>query len=108
MDLRNYYQQLREVMAGIADEHVVVISNATSDGGKAGVYTEVTREVAARLVVETRARLATAEEAAAYRTNMRDAQQQSEQAAAAARVRLTVISDSELRALRERARPLKG
>nr|AEQ20625.1 hypothetical protein [uncultured bacterium CSLF43] len=108
MDLRAYYQELRQTMADIADEHVVVISNATSDGGKADVRTEVTRGIAARLVVERRARLATAEEAETYRSELREAKQRYEQEAAAARVQVTVISDAELRGLRERARLPKG
>jgi hypothetical protein len=108
VDLRAYYQQLRETEAAITDEFVVIISNATPDGGKPGVRTEVTRGVAARMVVESRARLATAEESKEYRAELRDIKQRLDDAAAAARVQVTVISDAELRALRERARPLKG
>jgi hypothetical protein len=108
MDLRGYYQELRQTVASIADEHVVVISNATPDGGKAGVKTEVTREIAGRMIVERRARLAPADEAEAYRSELREGKQKADQEAAAARVQVTVISDAELRGLRERARPLKG
>lgn len=108
MDLRNYYQQLRQTEAGIAEEFVIVVSNATADGGKAGVRTEVVRAVAARLIVEGRARLATAEESESYRTHLREIRQRAEQEAAAARVQVTVISDSELRGLRERVKQPKG
>ena len=108
MDLRAYYQRLRETEASIEDEFVVVVSNATSDGGKAGIQTEVRRPVAARLIVEGRARLAAAEESRVYRTELREAKQRADDAAAAARLQVTVISDTELRGLRERARPSKG
>lgn len=104
MDLRDYYQQLRQIAERISDEHAVVISNATPDGGKAGVRTEVSRAVAARLVVEGKARLASSEETDAYRAGLREARQKADQEAAAARLQVTVISDSELRGLRERVR----
>ncbi|MGE5486595.1 MAG: hypothetical protein ACM3ZB_02095, partial [bacterium] len=77
-----------------------VVSLATSDGGKEGIRSEVPRAVAARLIVERRARLATPEEAEAFREEMREAQRIAEQKAAAERMRITVLSESELRALR--------
>jgi hypothetical protein len=104
VDLRSYYQQIRELEATIADAHVVVISHATPDGGKAGVRTEVARSTAAKLVVERRARLATKEEAAQYRREMQEAKALAEQTMAADRMQVTVITEQELRALRDRAR----
>ena len=77
MDLRVFYQKVREIQRTIATPFAVVVSEATADGGKAGVLSEVSREAAARLVVEKRARLATgselAEFARAARTATRDA-----------------------------------
>jgi hypothetical protein len=67
MDLRQYYRQIREIEAKIPEEFPVVVSEATEDGGKKDVYTEVSRRVAARLIAEGRARLAGPEEAAAFR-----------------------------------------
>ncbi len=86
----------------------MVISKATPDGGKAGVRTEVSRGTAAKLVVEGKARLASKEEGEAYRASLLEAKQKSDQEFAAARLQLTVISDSELRGLREKVRPPKG
>ena len=108
MDLRDYYQKLRQIAESIADEYAIVISNATPDGGKPGVRTEVSRAVAAKLVAEAKARLATSDESEAYRAELREAKQRAEQETAAARLQVTVISDSELRGLRERVRPSKG
>ena len=108
MDLRNYYQQLRQAETSIADEFVIIVSNATPDGGKAGMRIEVARAVAARLIVEGRARLATTEESESYRAELCELKQRAEQAAAAARGQVTVISDAELRGLRERPRPQKS
>lgn len=102
MDLRDYYQKLREAQATMASEHVVVVSLATSDGGKAGVRTEVRRAEAARMIVDQRARLASEEEADEYRREVRETRDRAEQAAALERMQVTIISDSELKALRER------
>jgi hypothetical protein len=62
MDLRVYYQKIREVESGIREPFVTVVSRATADGGKAGVKTDVPRRVAARLVVEGKADLAEADD----------------------------------------------
>ncbi len=108
MDLRRFYQELRATEEKIADEHVIVISKETADGGKAGVRTEVTRATAARLLVENRARLATPEEVDAYRALLVQEKQAIEAALAAARLQLNVISDADLRSLRDRLKPGKG
>jgi len=67
MDLRTYYQTIRKITAGITEEAAVVISRETSDGGRAGVKTEVPRALAAQLMVEGKADLASPEEAAEFR-----------------------------------------
>lgn len=108
MDLRAYYQKIRDVAKNIAEEHVIVVSNETPDGGKAGVRSEAPRERAARLVVDGKARLATAEEAEQFRAEMAEARARAEQAAAAAKMQVTVISEHELRALKERFKSPKG
>ena len=62
MDLRGYYQKVREVEAKIADAFAVIVSLESPDGGKAGTQTEVTRSLAARMIVNGLARLATTKE----------------------------------------------
>ncbi len=62
MDVRIYFQKVRQIEASIIKPHTVVMSLETPDGGKAGVMTEVSRMTAARLVAENKARLATEEE----------------------------------------------
>ena len=52
MDMRLYYQKIRDMEAKIADEFVTIVSRETADGGKEGTKTEVPRRVAAKLVVE--------------------------------------------------------
>jgi len=67
MDLRLYYQKIREASSKIADAFPVVVSKETADGGKDGILNEVTRAIAAKMLVEGLARLASAEESAALR-----------------------------------------
>jgi hypothetical protein len=100
MDIKVYYQKVKQVEATLGEPHVVVVSEETPDGGRAGVRTEVTRRIAAQMVVQGRARLATAEEASAFREERAEASRAAEQASAAKHMQLTVISEADLRALR--------
>jgi len=104
MDLKVYYQKIQQVEAGLPGAHVVVMSRETPDGGRAGVANEVTRAVAAKLIVEGSARLATPEEAKAFREGIAAAKRAMEQQAAANRVQVRVISDADLRALQGSAK----
>jgi hypothetical protein len=108
MDLRAFYQKIREVENTITGVYTVVVSKVTPDGGRAGVKTEVVKSVAARLVVEDKARLATVEEAQQHLTEIQDARSAAEQAVLASRVQLAIIPESELRSLKDRVRPQKG
>jgi hypothetical protein len=96
VDLRVYYQKLREAAAQIAEEFPVVVSKETPDGGKQGLCTEVTRAIAARMITEGVARLAATEETKAFRDAQAEAKRQADQAADAARVQFTVISTAEM------------
>jgi hypothetical protein len=91
MDLRIYYQKIREVEAKIDDVFPVVISLATADGGKAGVCSEVPRRLAAKLVVEGLAKLASSEEAEAFRKENAEAARRAEENAAAQKVQVVVV-----------------
>jgi hypothetical protein len=71
MDLKYFFQRLREVSSEIESEFVVIISLETPDGGKPGVFTEVSRINGARAVVEARARIATNEEEAEFRRRVK-------------------------------------
>lgn len=100
MNLRAYYQKVRATEQSIAEEYPVVVSAETPDGGKAGLRNEVGREVAAKMIVEGRARLATEGESREFRDEKAEAKRLADGAAAAARVQVTVVSDSEMKALR--------
>jgi hypothetical protein len=107
MDLRLYYQKVRDQEAEITEAFPIVVSNATADGGKAGTLTEVTPGIAARMLVEGVARLATAPEAKAFRAAQVETKQVADQAAAAAKVQFTVVSTTELNKLKNNPGPSK-
>jgi hypothetical protein len=100
MDLRVYYQKVRQVEAGLTEADVVVVSHETPEGGRAGVRSEVSKRTAAQMVVSGKARLATAGEAAEFREETAAARQAIEQERAASRVQFTVAPESDLRWLR--------
>ncbi len=101
MDLRSFYKKVHETEAGLHGEHFVVVSQETSEGGKAGVRTEASRRVAARLIAEGRARLATEEEARAFYESHRAAKEAHEQEAAARWLQVMVIPSHELTKAKE-------
>lgn len=100
MDLKAFYQKLRQVEASLTEKDVVIISQETPEGGRANVPIEVRREVAALMIVDNRARLATPEEAAAFQEHKAEAKKAADQQAASGRLQLTVISDADLKALK--------
>jgi hypothetical protein len=104
MDLRIYYQKVQEIEQSIAAEYPVIVSKDTGDGGREGTKTEVPRRLAAKMVAEGQARLATADETAAFQENLAEGMRQAEQASAAARVQISVLSTRELEQLKADAR----
>jgi hypothetical protein len=107
MDLQAYYQKIRDMESKITDEFPLLVSVETSDGGKGGTKTEVPRRLAAKLLVEGQARLASKDELKAHREMLAEAKRLAERAAAAERVQLTVLSSTELERLRGEARSSK-
>ncbi len=104
MDIKGFYQKVRQVAETIAETYAVVISMPTPDGGREGIASEVARALAALLVVEGKARLASAEETKAFRDRSAEAKATADQQAAAGKVQITVLSDSDLRALKSGAK----
>jgi hypothetical protein len=107
MDLRVYYQKIREAEAKILSEFPIVISKETTDGGKGGTLTEVTRRIAARLVVDGIAAIASDNEAATYRAALEAAKEEADQLAASAKVQLSVVPTADLNALKAKVRDVK-
>lgn len=91
MDVKVYYQKLKETERGITAKEVIVVSTKTEDGGVAGCMSEVPRRTAARLIVENRARLANDQEAAEYRGRMLEAKRRADEEYEAQRIALSVL-----------------
>lgn len=102
MDLRSYYTRIRETEETLKGEHLVVVSLQTSEGGKPGVRTEVTRGIAARLIAEGRARVASDEEAIAFYEIHRESKERIDQEEAARRLQVMVIPAHEYNKSKER------
>jgi len=100
MDLRAFYQKLRKIEQEITDPHVVMVSQETPDGGRPGQLTEVSRGIAARLILEGRARLATGEESTDFRATAHKAVEEAQQREIANKVQVNVISEADLRAIK--------
>ena len=102
MDLRSYYRKVREADATLTGEDIVLVSLETTEGGRAGVRTEAPRPIAAKLIAELRARVATPDEVLEFREAQRAAREVHHQAEAANRVQVMVIPAHELKKQRER------
>ncbi len=99
MDLRAYYQKIRDAESRLVDQFPVLASCQTQDGGKTGVCTEVSRSLAARMLVEGTAREATADELRAFRRAQAEAKRAAEEAEAAKNLQFKVVSVDEVRRL---------
>jgi hypothetical protein len=106
MDMRAFYQKIRDAAAEIEEPFPIVISLATGDGGKAGTPIEVMRQVAAKMMVEGSARLANQAEAQQFREGQAEAKRLADQAAAA-RVQLTVLTTADLNLLKNHGKHAK-
>jgi len=102
MDLKIYYQKIREKRASIAEPFPVVASHETADGGKTGVLTEVTPELAAKLIVDGVAQMATPEDAAQFRRSQAEAKKAADEARAASQVQVTVMPKELLEQFRKK------
>ncbi len=91
MDLRTYYQKIRDAEAQLTGKDVVVISEVTAEGGKPGIATEVPRAVAAKLIAEGRARVASDEESLEFYDKAIAAREKFDHEEAARRVHVMVI-----------------
>jgi hypothetical protein len=98
MDVKQYFRRLREIEESFIDRYPVVISLETPDGGKAGLLAEMSRSVAAKMILEGRAVLATPEQKAAYYEHQEATKKAAEKADLARRVQVAIIADPEFQA----------
>lgn len=99
MDLKVYYQKIRETESALTDRFPVIVSCETQDGGQFGVCTEVSRPLAAKMLVEGTARQATAEESVAFRQAQAEARRAAAESEAARSIQVQVVSVDEVRRL---------
>ena len=100
MDLKAYYNKIRELERSFKAAFPVVVSQETPDGGTAGVKTEVPVHIAARMIVDGRAVLASEKEAKDFLERKMEAKKTADQLQASTRMQVTVVSESDLRALK--------
>ena len=101
MDLRMYYQKVRELERSFKATFPVIVSQETPDGGTAGLKTEVPIHVAARMIVDGHAVLASEEESQEFLEQKMAAKNAADQLLAASRMQVRVMSDSDLQVLKE-------
>jgi hypothetical protein len=99
VDVRQYFRKLREVEGSIQDQFACVTSLENPDGGKAGVVSEVTRELAAKLLVEGRAVLSSEPDIKDFFARRATQKLAYEKAEMANRLQVTIVSDPETGAL---------
>jgi hypothetical protein len=104
MDLRAHYQKIRELERSFEAGHAVIVSVETPEGGKAGVKTEVPAHVAAKMIVEGRARAASELELTEFGEQKSEAKRIADQLDTSRRLQVTVVSENDLRALKESKR----
>ena len=107
MDLRGKFRKIRQIEATIEQPFVVVSSLETVDGGRDGVLTQVSRYQAAALMVEGRAKMATAEESEAFHKKAELGRQQFVETQAS-RVQISVLSEQDIKSIKAALRPQKG
>ena len=100
MDLKVYYQKIKDLERSFKAAHAVVVSQETADGGTAGVKTEVPAHIAAKMIVDGRAVLASDKEAKEFLEQKTEAKRTADQLQASTRMQVTVVSQSDLRALK--------
>ena len=79
MNVKAYYQKIRELERALADSFVVIVSHDTPDGGKGGLLTEVPKHLAARMIADERAHLASEEVTLQFREKSANAKRTAEE-----------------------------
>ena len=93
MDVKQYFRKVREIEESLTEPHPLVVSLETSDGGRAGTVCEVPRFVAAKMILERRATLASVEQKELFHQQQEAAKKVAE---LARRVQVAIIADSDL------------
>ena len=96
MNLKSYYQKIREFESTIVEPFVVLISQATDDGGKEGRLTEVPKAVAAKMPADGRGCLASEEATREFQEKKAEAKRAADTEAATNRMQVTLVPTADL------------
>jgi hypothetical protein len=96
VDLKQYFRKIREIEAGIDDAFVLVTSLETTDGGRAGIVSEVPRNLAAKMIAEGCAAIATKAERDAYVERQEAGRIAAQKAEVAKRLQVTIVPDGDV------------
>ncbi|MBI2686411.1 MAG: hypothetical protein HYX27_08850 [Acidobacteria bacterium] len=107
MNLKDYYREIAEREAEIADEFVFLVSLRTENGGREGVVSEVNRRTAAQMIVDKMARLATPDEVEEILAGREQLERRKEEAALQARLRRVIQAEEELTELKKQIQPVR-
>lgn len=97
MNLRTYYQKVKDIEQTLVEPFVILVSHETADGGKEGVLTEVSKPLAARMIADGRARPASEGAAKEFYEKNTEAKRQADQEATANKMQVTVVSAADFR-----------
>jgi len=97
MEIKTYFKKVKQVESTIPTAFAVIASLETSDGGKVGSFTEVSRALAARMITEGRGRLASEEEAARFLETHAEARRTAEALAVTQQLQFTLVQPGESR-----------
>ena len=97
MNLKAYYQRIRELEQTLVESSAVLVSHATPDGGREGVFIEAPASLAAKMIADGRAHLASNEEARNFRQRVADAKRNADDEATASKMQVTIVPTAELR-----------
>ncbi len=97
--IKQFYQRAREIEATIPGDSAVVVSRETADGGRAGTLTEAPKEVAARMIAQGVADLASPEQAEEFQQKIRRLRDEEIARRSAAQVRVSVITQDQADAM---------
>jgi hypothetical protein len=94
--MRTYYQKIRDIEQTFLEPFVVVESNETADGGKEGLLTEVPKRLAAKMIADGRARLATEQSIHEFHEKKAEAKRASDQEAITNKLQMMLVPTAEL------------
>jgi hypothetical protein len=96
MNLRTYYQRIRDIENTLVEPFVVLESNETADGGKEGLLTEVPRQVAAKMIADGRAHLAAEQAVREFHQNKAEAKRAADQEAITNKMQMVFVPAADI------------